>query len=395
MRSTLYLFIVLLPCLAFIQVEEQRSGDHFESVSTGIILDSMNNEVLLVLKNGQPFEYVSHIFTPVCNTGECLPVYITIYWDLSGKYRSFDFNEGEILTKLDHVPFTPEDYTLLDEILHGNDPRFTHAPKHSEPAHQSLSQGDVSPSNPAPSAPTKVFQTKYEMVDGITGSTLPEQSAKFVPGALYTTYTLWGLANDHRQKMADYTVAQLLPTHRNYLLEWADLNCQDFVLDELAKQKHGADPRITVMMEIFDETDGPVNIMILDRIYYFQVNMDFVASSLERKFFAPKPENDPNNTVKKRILSLWTSSPVSDETLLHLATTPSASDDLFPSILTVLENHPIWPDGTVQGLMNQVALHNDANVRRSIFDLVSANKKNLSQRDWALVQREKKRVGFQ
>lgn len=386
--------MVLLPCLAFIQSEEGNSVDHYETISTGIVLDSMNNEVLLVLKNGQPNHYVSYIFTPVCNTGECLPVYINIYWDLSGKYQRFDFDDGAILTKLDHVPFTPEDYTLLDEILREPDPRFLEVSKHSEPANPSLSQGDVSPSSPSPSSANKVFQTKYEMVDGITGSTLPEQTAKFVPGALYTTYTLWGLANDHQQKMADYTLAQVLPTHRNYLLEHAELNCQDFVLDELAKQKSGSDPRIAAMMELFDETNGPVNLVILDRIYYYHVNMDLVASSLERKFFAPQPPSDPDNAVKKRILSLWMLGPVNDTTLLHLATTPLPSDDLFPSILLVFKSHSIWPDGTVKGLMDQVSQQKDANVRQSIFELVNTNKKNISRSDWALVKQEKKRTKF-
>lgn len=395
MRPTIYLFIFLLPCLTFAQLKAVDPLSPYADVSTGIILDSMNNEVLLVLKDGQPLHYVSHIFTPVCNTGECLPVYINIYWDLSGKYKRFDFDDGAILTKLDHVPFTPEDYILLDNILREPDPRFLDLPKHSEVVNYSLNHGDVPPSNPSPATSSKIFQTKYEMVDGVTGATRPEQTAKFVPGALYTCYTLWGLANDHLRKMADYTVTQLLPTYRNYLLERADLNCQDFVLDELANQKSCGDPRITVMMEIFDETDGPVNLMILERIYYFQVELDFVAASLERKFFAPTSPTDPTNTVKKRILILWMASPVKDETLLRLAMLLHQSGDLLPSILQVLSKHPIWPEGTVKALMHQVEVQKDESARRSIFELVNTNKKNISLDDWARVKRAKKRLGIQ
>jgi len=62
---------------------------------------------------GQPLYFFSNLFTPVCLTGECKPVYINFYWDLLGNYTRFDFPKGAVLTRMDHKPFKPEDYEKL------------------------------------------------------------------------------------------------------------------------------------------------------------------------------------------------------------------------------------------------------------------------------------------
>ncbi|MFT5860264.1 MAG: hypothetical protein ACI865_002373 [Flavobacteriaceae bacterium] len=183
------------------------SVDNQNGVATGIYLDDLKNEVFLMSNDG-PSEYLySNIFTPVCETGVCKPIYINLYWDMNGNYLRFDFPEGEILTKLDHVPFTEDDYLLLDEILRGVDPRTGIA--QANPS-QGSSSGE-NQSSPAP-AQSKVL-LKLDMVDGVTGSTLPEHKDKFVPGALYTTYTIWDLANTHQLPMMEYT--QQLERSRN------------------------------------------------------------------------------------------------------------------------------------------------------------------------------------
>ena len=84
------------------------------SEKTSIFLDSLDNEIELIYVNGKPSYYKSEIFTPVCNTGECLPVFVNIYWKLSGAYLRYDQPNEKILTKLDHEPFTEADYRLLD-----------------------------------------------------------------------------------------------------------------------------------------------------------------------------------------------------------------------------------------------------------------------------------------
>jgi hypothetical protein len=124
------IFGCLLCSIAGLSIQQIDSGRQ-QGVNTGIFLDSLDNAVMLAYKNGKPAYYYSEIFTPVCETGECKPIYINIYWDLMGNYDYFDQPENEILTKLDHKPFTDDDYELLDEILRGDDPRYGQIVKHS------------------------------------------------------------------------------------------------------------------------------------------------------------------------------------------------------------------------------------------------------------------------
>src|SRR5690606_23464427 len=101
--------------------------------------------------------------------------------------------------------------------------------------HGSSSQSD-SQANPAPAQLRTL--SKYEMVDGVTGATLPEIKNKFVPGALYTTYTLWGLANDHSSKMLQYTKSNLFtrPNIGHFLMSQT-LAMQAVVIDHLSMQQ--------------------------------------------------------------------------------------------------------------------------------------------------------------
>lgn len=374
-------------------LEDTAEPDQFEYIPTGIILDSMDNEVILVTEAGKPVYYLSHIFTPVCNTGECLPVYITIYWDLAGNYTHFDFQDGAILTKLDHVPFTPQDYILLDEILKGPDPRYNSPIDPQAPSPSAQSNGAGSQASPAAAMQTKVFQTKYEMVDGISGATLPQQVAKFVPGALYTCYTLWGLSNDHKTKIADYTRTNLVHSFRDYLLTQTAFHCQDLVFNELTKQKIGPNARVDALMEVFNSSDASVNLVVLDRIYFYDLTTATVASSLERKFFSPSEGTAADSLVKKRILSLWSTSSVSSETLGRLARELHQSPEMIAASLLVLHNHPIWPDGTVKDLIRQVKLSDDVNVKNAIYELLEGNRANASKEDWKRIQKMKKREG--
>ena len=193
---SIVLIVVLASIISAVNMDYQRLQ---VSGPTGIQLDTLGNEIYLAIIDDVPDHYYSNIFTPVCETGECKPIYINLYWDLNGNYLRFDFPEGQILTKKDHVPFTAADYELLDEILGGEDPRSGLAK--SSPSEGSSSEG-VSPSAPVPQSSVV---SKNMMVDGITGSTLPDYKDRFVPGALYTTYTIWDLANSHQLDMMYHT----------------------------------------------------------------------------------------------------------------------------------------------------------------------------------------------
>jgi len=68
--------------------------------------DSIRYEIWLVPgQNNQPDHYYGEVFTPVCYSGTCYPVFIDFKWDLLGNYEKYQLPEGKVLTKSDHLQF--------------------------------------------------------------------------------------------------------------------------------------------------------------------------------------------------------------------------------------------------------------------------------------------------
>jgi len=123
---------------------------------------------------GRPQYFFRNIFTPVCYTNECKPVYINFYWDLLGNYERYDLPEGKVLTKIDHDEFKPEDYEKLQEILAKQNSIFA-----------DLDMKDLI---------TKGTDNLSDSVDAKTGATLKTIKNEVIDGAVYTCFTLWKIA---------------------------------------------------------------------------------------------------------------------------------------------------------------------------------------------------------
>ncbi|WP_428656128.1 hypothetical protein [Runella sp.] len=124
---------------------------------------------------GQPLYFFSNLFTPVCLTGECKPVYINFYWDLLGNYTRFDFPRGAVLTRMDHKPFKPEDYEKLQDILANKNSLL-----------KEVSMEDLV---------GKGTENLADSVDAKAGATLKTVKNEVIDGAVYTCYTLWHIAH--------------------------------------------------------------------------------------------------------------------------------------------------------------------------------------------------------
>lgn len=143
---------------------------------TVTINDTTEYTLQLALNDaGHPLYYFSNLFTPVCLTGECKPVYINFYWDLLGNYTRFDFPKGAVLTRMDHKPFKPEDYEKLQDIL---------ANTHS--LLKDVSMEDLV---------GKGTENLADSVDAKAGATLKTVKNEVIDGAVYTCFTLWHIAH--------------------------------------------------------------------------------------------------------------------------------------------------------------------------------------------------------
>lgn len=163
MQRILTAILLLLCSLAYGQAER-------------VYLTAEKDTLKLALdKDGRPLYYFRNIYTPVCNTGECKPVYINFYWDLLGNYTRFTMPANEVLTKTDHREFQEKDYAKLQEIIAKETSIFSE-----------LKMEDLV---------VKGTEKISDSVDVKTGATLKTIKNEVIEGAVFTCYTLWHLAH--------------------------------------------------------------------------------------------------------------------------------------------------------------------------------------------------------
>ncbi len=133
----------------------------------------INASDLIQVNAGVETFYFREIFTAVCASEKCYPVRITFYWNLIGDFVGYELPPGEKLTKVDHQPFTQDEYEKLNKALKD---------AHSKLRYYSI-DNLVNDGN------------KEGEVDGISGATNREILDIVVEGAVYTFHTLWNLAN--------------------------------------------------------------------------------------------------------------------------------------------------------------------------------------------------------
>ncbi|KQS31168.1 hypothetical protein [Dyadobacter sp. Leaf189] len=173
--------------------------------------DTLTYTLKLALDDkGRPQYFFRNIFTPVCYTNECKPVYINFYWDLLGNYMRYDLPKNKVLTKVDHDEFKEEDYQKLQDILAQPNSIFA-----------DLKMEDLI---------TTGTEDLTDSVDVKAGATLKTIKNQVIDGAVYTCYTLWqiayGKAVPEMQKIIEsYTDDKLLHsflTSNNYHYQyWA------------------------------------------------------------------------------------------------------------------------------------------------------------------------------
>jgi len=144
--------------------------------------------------------YYSPLKTPVCNDTLCQVVFLNIFWDLAGNYSKFEISPQIPLTKNDHKPFTEEDYDKLD---------------------QTLKNGNSILGDKTEDELLDTERSRYsEKIDGVTGATAKEIQSEIVEGALYSTYTLWHMANGNiKYKLREYTRSNYSYSLQQQLLE--------------------------------------------------------------------------------------------------------------------------------------------------------------------------------
>lgn len=164
-----------------------------------------------------PATYSTIMSIPVCDDGLCQTLELLMYWNLIGNYLKYDTIKGMPLTKYDHLPFTKSDYVKLHEILADNNSILER-----KTLYELFDRDHVRKSN---------------TVDAITGATAQAVKNAIVEGALYSSYSLWHIANGGIKTMIqDYTKTIFTPELGEILLNSEDYQEQLFVLKLLSEE---------------------------------------------------------------------------------------------------------------------------------------------------------------
>lgn len=162
-------------------------------------------------KDGLPDTYQAFIKSPICEKDKCYEIEITMQWDLIGRFQEYDTLKGQGLTKLDHIPFTDEDYLRLERLL--KDP---HSPIGNYKKEE------------------LILDTRKSDIDGFTGATIRAINDIVVGGGVYSCFTLWHLAN---QKFTDSITKMTIDLFDqkliNKMVKQQDLALNYFIINSL------------------------------------------------------------------------------------------------------------------------------------------------------------------
>ncbi len=189
-KTFIFLFAISLAVLSMsIRAQDSALSNSGKAFSL-MFRDTIPMEVELVFDTyGLPDFYHCHVHTPVCSDGLCRSLILDVYWDLLGNFTRFEVPDYPPLTKWDHLEFSAEDYNKLGEILRDKNSVL----------------GSVRDVNTLFDPTTKKVSEK---VDAVTGATSETIKNAVVPGAVYSSYTLWQVVNGEiPSRIQQYTLS--------------------------------------------------------------------------------------------------------------------------------------------------------------------------------------------
>ncbi|MFT5823066.1 MAG: hypothetical protein ACI8ZM_004325 [Crocinitomix sp.] len=329
-------FLIVL----FLALPGSYYGFSQDTIRTNIIIDSLDNEVYyLTTKDRKPIAYFSPVFTPVCIDGTCYPIKINLFWDLAGNYLKYSLDAREILTKVEHLPFTEFDYGLLHRVIANHKSALANYTIYELVDTMSISE-------------------KEAKVDGVTGATRPELQGAFVPDALYTSYTLWHLARKPQLQIEAYTINRIFHSQLFYhVLTTPQLGGQELALHYLVKRQQTSSV-IAVLSPIIDSTDNQLTVKCIELIP--KIELELLESRL---LLTQTYSRSDNSSVKKTILNRWNNemkiTPLELETIANELGNQSATFQLEQESLRENED---WTEHIYYVLMDKI--NNTSNMMR-------------------------------
>lgn len=317
-----------------------------------LLLDTLDNRIEINYdENGMPREYSCDVFTPVCLVGQCLPIRIILYWDLAGNYQKFQLPNGEILTKTEHAPFTPQDYLLLQSILRNPS---------SELKRYTLEEltGNID---------------NHEKVDGVSGATITGLRGHYVPEALYSSHRLWHLANGAiTEKLREYTALNLFTKYPiNYFLNSSISNCRKEALAYHCRIENRSFN--SVFKTIIDTSDSELTRTLIQIASPSTLTDESIKSSLSDYYLRTKMEQN-----RLAILTRWSEIQLDSVEIIALSSLLGKHLNQFNIEIELISTQTKWPELSYYHLATFIKNERNLLKKERVLKLLHSRQVNFS-----------------
>lgn len=319
-----------------------------------------NDSIIYTLKlaldeQDRPNYFFSNIFTPVCYTHVCKPVYINLYWDLLGNYIGYDVPPSEPLTKNDHKEFDPENYRQLHDIL-----------SNTESILKDFTIYELVDSR---------TYALSDSVDAVTGATPQTIKNEVIAGAVYTCYTLWHLANGNVvDEIRNITAKRCDATLLHTFLGSGNHHYQYWAMDKIISEN--GDVEHEFIADVQSIITG--NNIFTARYALSEVSSAFL-SPPSRQIWLWSVYERSSYALQLAILEKLETVELSDELTFSLSSElQRANEEQSMRIMDVLSRRESFPNQIIMTLSEHLSSANTS-LARSVYELLV--KQNIQSRE--------------
>jgi hypothetical protein len=204
--------------------------------------------------DGEPLEYAMDVRSVYCLDTTCEIISVRLFWDALGVYRRYTLPAGKNLTRDDHAAFSREDHRTLHRLLGDSDSQLKLVdPQELFEAAEARRAGRDATVDPGWRNP----EYRVAEADAVSTPTPPDLKSLVVPGAAYTSLTLWNWAHGEAPTHIRRITRDM--ASRRQLLRWlddADPQRVRFALEALAHRRMFDPATLAIVLERCRRGDG-------------------------------------------------------------------------------------------------------------------------------------------
>lgn len=217
--------------------------------------DSTNKKLVATQTvEGEPLEYAVDVRSVYCLDDECEIITVRLYWNALGVYQRYEIPAGKNLTKNEHTRFSREDHRTLHALLQDSQSLVQYVqPNELLEAERENTKSGAGPQQFAWRNP----EYALKQVDAVSTPTPVDLQSLVVPGAAYTSLTLWHWA--HGEVPENIRRITRETASRRQLMQWLDDEDPHhvrFALEALADRRMYDEATVAAVLNRCKRQDG-------------------------------------------------------------------------------------------------------------------------------------------